>query len=248
MKERIKHDYTNEIELKSLVIRERNKHLKTGSLDLNNTINELIKEYIVSKDSNLKNEILEKSQITQIDKNSHERFGEIVLLMIKRILTKPNYSGYSWQDEFYSTACYRVFKYIHNFDCTKKSERTGNSVSAFSYITQIIVMSILEVINRNHKHSEELEKYASLHNADYGITEESKNSSTYNENTIQEKEIIIENIENPLYENLREITSKESGDLKIYYPKDYSISFDEYSKIQEITRGKRCISLIRLKV
>lgn len=246
MKERIKHDYTNEVELKSLVIRERNKHLNTGSLENNELINALIQQYLETKDPKLKDTILEVSKETQIDSKSHERFGEIVLLMIRKILTKPNYSGYSWADEFYSNSCYRVFKYIHNFDCDKKSERTGQSVSAFSYITQIIVMSILEVINRNNKAQKELDAYAEIHDSDMGIIS-SKNESTYTYEESPCKEIILESVES-LKDSITEVLKKTKGDLKIYYPKDYVLSFDEYAEIRPLIKQKRNVSLIKLKI
>ena len=39
------HDYTNEVELKSLVIRERNSSLNIGTTNANKIINELNEQY-----------------------------------------------------------------------------------------------------------------------------------------------------------------------------------------------------------
>lgn len=247
--QRIKHDYTNEVEVKSLAIREKNKFYNSGTPELNSEINALLTEYMQTKDIHLRDLIIELSRKTQVDAKSHERFGEIVLLMIRKILTKPNYSGYSWSDEFYSNACYRVFKYIHNFDCDKKSDRTGNSVSAFSYITQIIMMSIIEVINKNNKVQKELEKLSSMHDADLGLFPSSQNESTLNTfEDIEETEIIIDYEFKKLVNEIEKYAN-EYKNLKIYYPKDYLIGFDEYSEIEKILKAhKGNISISKLKI
>ena len=244
---RIRHDYTNEVELKSLAMREKNKFYNVGTQDANAEINSLIQEYLATKDPKLKDIIFDLSKDTQIDKNSHERFGEIVLLMVKKILTKPNYSGYSWVDEFYSTSCYRVFKYIHNFDFEKKSKRTNQGVSAFSYITQIIIMSILEVINKNNKSKKDAERYAEMHNSDFGIYGQSKSESTYMHEIEPAKEIIIEKIENSLYDEIVKIQKSNDCDIKIYYPHSYIISFDEFAKIKPLLKAKNSTSIIKLR-
>ena len=246
--DRIKHDYTNEVELKSLSIREKNKYDNVGTEANNATINDLIKEYIITRDAAVKNAIIELSKQTKIDKESHEKFGEIVLLMIKKILTKPNYSGYSWSDEFYSNACYRVFKYIHNFDCDKKSDRTGQNVSAFSYISQIIIMSIIEVINKNNKNQREAENFAELNDAEIGIYSSTKYESKYVEHIPEAREFIIDYNIDDLYNEILKISNENEGDLKIYYPKNYCISFDEYAQIENILKQKRNISIIKLKL
>lgn len=244
---RVRHNYTNEVELKSLVMREKNKHFNLGTTEKNNEINELIKEFLVSKDNKIKDLIFELSKETQIDRNSHERFGEIVLLMVKKILTKPNYSGYSWVDEFYSTSCYRVFKYIHNFDFEKKSKRTNQGVSAFSYITQIIIMSILEVINKNNKNKKDAERYAEMHNSDFGIYGHTKSESTYTPDVEPAKEIILEKIEGSLYDEIVKIQKSNDCDIKIYYPNSYIISFDEFAKIKPLLKSKNSTSIIKLR-
>lgn len=245
---RQKHDYTNEVELKSLVIREKNKALGEGTEGNNALINDLIKEYIKNKSTQLRDTIIELSKQTTIDSASHERFGEIILLMIRRILTKPNYSGYSWTDEFYSNSCYRVFKYIHNFDCDKVSKKTGQSVSAFSYITQIIMMSILEVINKFNKIKSENEKIALNQSIELGI-ETSQNQSTLVEDATLAKDIIIDYEFKSLSDELRKIVETQTEDVNVYYPKSYMITFDEYAVIKEILKGNKFnTSIIKLKI
>lgn len=251
MKQRLTHDYTNEVELKSLVIREKNARLGQKDESKNAIINELTSQYKETKDPELKRRIIKMSEETAIDKVSHEKFGEIILLMIKKILTKPNFSGYSWVDEFYSTACYRVFKYIHNFDHTKKSERTGLEVNAFSYITQIITMSILEVINKNNKNSKDLEDYTGKVSSSYDIFKESKNKSSFEPEI---KTFIHEHIIDYDFKKLAPVVRElirehNSGELKIYYPKNYKIGYDEYAELQgELKKSLYPISLIRIEI
>lgn len=248
MKQKIRHDYTNEVELKSLLIRERNNYYNIGTQESNSVINLLIQEYKQNKSQETKERIIKLSQETKIDKDSHNKFGEIVLLMIKKILTKPNFSGYSWTDEFYSVACYRVFKYLHNFDFQKKSVRTNNQVSAFSYITQIITMSILEVINKHNKLAQDLNDYMEKYTNDYDIPRESKNSSNLMENIQEEKDFIIDYNFKTLKDELPKILKDLNTNIKIFYPKDYRISYDEYAEISKILKNqKHLVSLIKLE-
>ena len=90
--------------------------------------------------------------------------------MIKKILTKPQFSGYSFKDDFYSDASYKILKYIHNFDHTKTSKITGLHVNAFSYVSQIIHNSIIYIIGEHKKYNsrlqDEYEKYKALTGGD----------------------------------------------------------------------------------
>lgn len=237
----MKHDYTNEVELKSLAIREKNKILNLREINeqLNFDIDELIKEYMKTKNTILRDEIIRLSEQTSISTPSHERFGEIVILMIRKILTKSNFAGYTWRDEFFSDACYRVFKYIHNFNHNLKSDVTGQSVSCFSYITQIIHNSILAIINDKNKRAKEMENYAHTYNSEYGIFEESRNKSTFNE---KEKESIVYNLEKFILSDVNDIITKHKNDdinLIINYSNSY-ITSDDYSSLRDVLRKIKC--------
>ena len=85
---------------------------------------------------------------------SLNKFGEMILLMLNNIVTKSNFAGYSWRDEFFGDATEKILRYIHNFDASKISKITGQPVKAFAYLTQIITMSFVYVIN---KYNNELE-------------------------------------------------------------------------------------------
>ena len=176
--------YVNEVKLKSLIIRVNNKKNNTGDSKHNKRINELISTFlnlikksykdqkITSKKTklkeHLKRRIIELSEKTQADEVTYNEFAKCILLMIKKILTKPQFSGYSFKDDFYSDASYKILKYIHNFDHTKKSKITGLYVNAFSYVSQIIHNSIIYIIGEHKKYNsrlhDEYEKYRTIIN------------------------------------------------------------------------------------
>ena len=171
VKKRTKHNYTCELELKSLIIMINNSSDLGFDLDnagkYNNTIRECIKHFKqidsmqldgrskIELRNRLRDRVVRLSEKTIIDSIGYSQFGSIVLLMIKNILTKPQFSGYTYKPDFYSDASYKILKYLHNFDHKLISERTGQTVNAFAYVTQIIHNSILFVINTNNKEIEE---------------------------------------------------------------------------------------------
>jgi hypothetical protein len=245
--QRMKHDYTNEVQLKSLIIREKNKKNNNGTPELNNEINSLIDEYVKDKNIDLKNKIIELSEKTCIDDNSHNIFGNIILLMIKKILTKPNFSGYSWQDDFYSDSCYRVFKYIHNFDHTKTSKISGQDVSAFAYISQIIHNSILTIINSKNKEAKDNADLIKEHEDMYYIDRESENESSYFKEKLRKVKTYDFNSPKSLIEEIRKIDFEKDIIHDINYS-NYKINYDEYAEINEIIRkSKGLINLKRIK-
>ncbi|QPX63001.1 putative sigma factor for late transcription [Campylobacter phage F336] len=88
------------------------------------------------------------------------KFGEMCLLLIKHILTMPKFSGYTYKDDFYSNATEKLMLYvIPNFDANKVSKISKEPVKAFAYCTQIIVNSILQVINERKAEQELLKNY-----------------------------------------------------------------------------------------
>ena len=243
---RMKHDYTNEIELKSLLIREKVSKLVTSKdqediSSQNTLINEMIQEYLLTKDKNLANAIIKLSENTPIDSVSREKFGKIIVLMIQKILTKPNFSGYSWVDEFYSDSCYRVFKYLHNFDHTKISKISGQSVSAFAYISQIIHNAILAIILEHNKEAEEKNSLSKEYNQNYDVPSESNNKSSYEEAESPKEIIKIDSID-----DFFKLQFDNSKNYDVIYPKTQVISFEQYAKIREVTKLYKCsISIIR---
>lgn len=264
-KKRQKHNYTSELELKSLLIRIKNDRANILNTKNNKKINKYIawhtamnakkydapaKRNIVK--NNVKAKIIQLSENTSVDKQSYERFGEIILLMIKNILTKPQFSGYTYKDDFYSDAIYKILKYLHNFDHTLISERSGIEVNAFAYISQIIHNSVLFILNSKKKEAEMIKKQVDMehlnHNLELAIYETlvdtayTKNYDT--ENSITEI-IVLKNVQTDLVNELKKLEHEieRVQKLEVHYPADYRISFDEYNILKHMLKGK--ISIVR---
>lgn len=268
-KSRQKHDYTCELELKSLLIREKNSklELQNNSIRTNKRINELINLFVKlntdkfqkslnskkvkSLQNKIKDTIIKRSELVSIDRNSHERFGEIILLMIKNILKKPNFSGYTWKEDFYSDATYRVLKYLHNFNHTKTSEKTGQSVNAFSYISQIIHNSIVYIINTNNQEIDITDKLSQTEGEELGIEKVKTLDKTTDSKKISDKFVIEKDLlkDKSIFDLLSEFIESSNYDkdfnYSFEYPKDYLITIDEFAKLRDILKGN--ISIIKAK-
>jgi len=195
----MKHHYTNELELKSLIIRVKQTRkvdntVKSSqvlartdkeTVKRNNIINKYIKWYtkiLNRKNTNidsskvkrvqnkLKDKVIKLSEDCCIDKNTYERFGYVIMQMISHIMTKSQFRGYSYQDDFTSDAVYKILKYLDNFDHTKISKISGQNVSAFSYITQIIHNSFLFIILKKKKDQEFITEQMILKRAEMGLS------------------------------------------------------------------------------
>lgn len=259
---RQKHNYTSELELKSLLIRIKNKRSTIGSEYNNAKINKYIilhtkinnKKYDNPGKRNrlkskLKERIISLSEETMVDAKSYERFGEIILLMVKNIIKKPNFSGYTYRDDFYSDAIYKILKYLGNFDHKLISQATGQQVNSFAYISQIIHNSILFIINTKKKENDNLKKQVSMEMLSHNYTLKGFENSVPREEIItnNEETINIDVITTSLVDELKKIDTTKKGidRYNIYYPKDYSISFDEYNEMKTILKNN--ISIMRKK-
>lgn len=266
---KLKHNYTSELELKSLLIRIKNDREDIGTTDHNKRINKYIKWHTIINNkkyfqpakrnivkNHLKEKIVELSELTRTDQNSYERFGEIILLMVKNILKKPQFSGYTYKDDFYSDAVYKILKYLHNFNHLLISDISGTNVNAFAYISQIIHNSVLFIINKKKKDTNDLRKYISLEQT---IDEPCQNNQDVTQDWYSnvkepqiETDLIIETIHlKKIKTNLVDELNKLSKEidrvnrLDIVYPADYQISFDEYNLLKDLLKGK--VSIIRAK-
>lgn len=262
---KMKHNYTSELELKSLLIRIKNTKQDKGDKRLNRRINKYIKlhthiksvKYKRPKDTKkrnriknlLKERIIRDSVLTCIDDSSYERFGVVILLMIKNILTKPNFSGYTYVDDFYSDAVYKILKYLHNFDHTMISQRTGQPVNSFAYISQYIHNSIIYIINTKKKENDNMKKRVEMENLTHNLqlrTIEIMKSPSYTMPPEEKiKDIFIDEINTSLLDvigGLKDVI-KEYDRVNVYYPKNYLLEYDEITKLSPFMDGK--VSIIR---
>ena len=263
-KKKLKHNYTSELELKSLLIRIKNERENVGIEKDNTKINKYIKWHTkinakkyeqparrnITK-AKLKESIVRLSEGTSIDKKSYERFGHIILLMIKNILKKPQFSGYTYKDDFYSDAVYKILKYLCNFNHKLISERTGVAVNAFAYISQIIHNSILFIINtkkkelENHKKQVEIEALSRNVNLNYNDWYTEPKDPTPPKEILERVE--LHEIDGSLYDELIKLEDDidRCTRMEIIYPRDYEITFDEYNDLKGLLKGK--VSIIRGK-
>jgi len=282
-KKRIKHDYTDELELKSLIIRINNRERHENdlcyvldnspeSIKENAIINRYIKLYIKLKGykseslsrkaklrkqrSELKELIITESEKVTIDHKSFEQFGVNVLLMIKSILTKPNFATLGYDAEFYEDSTYKISKYIHNFDHKKISPISGLPGNAFAYISQYIHNSFLFICNKKRdekaQHSKQVNmemlddnqslKYVDLHVDDRTRFHTDKNTirdEIVNINTIGENKSLLSYIKEIHDVNVKDFD--DIGTITINYPSDYRITMEEFDAMKPYLNGKMVI-------
>lgn len=217
---------------------ERNRVLLNRSLKTSDEtrLKKYVQKHIKSKSQRhrriLRDSIVQISDRNIIDKEGYERFGEMVLLIIKNILKKPKFSGYSYRDEFYSDSTDKIFRYLKNFNHKMISKITGQYVNAFSYLSQYVHNSVVHIIKTKNVEKDELESYVNMYNENLTLI---FNSSSY---IPEEKEFEFElkKIEKSLYldilESSVEFTKYDS--VKVQYPQDYKISIEEYNKLKNI--------------
>ena len=124
---------------------------------------------------------------------SKEKFGVLLLLMIKNLATMPSFSGYSenWKTDFYSNAVEKMILYLDNFDERLKSKRTGQNSKAFAYVTQICFNAFVNIINIRKKENNFLKDTISYETHNFeGIQDMTFKQREYNiSNEIKKSEI-----------------------------------------------------------
>lgn len=259
---RRKHNYTSELELKSLLIRIKNDRSGIGTSEYNSRINKYIKwhtrinaekyEDAAKKTrlkAKLKSAIIDLSEKTSVDQTTYERFGQVILLMVKNILTKPQFSGYTYKDDFYSDAVYKILKYLHNFDHKLISQRTNQPVNSFAYISQIIHNSIIFIINTKKKDNDNLKHQVAMANLDHNLQvrnyELVKHDNDENKQEIDVKIVNLKTVDGNLVEEIKRVQEymNKYDRIEIQYPADYAITIDEYNDMKGLLGGK--ISIMR---
>ena len=138
---------------------------------------------------------------------SKEKFGQMLLLMIKNIATMPSFSGYSdnWKTDFYSNAIEKTLLYLDNFDENLLSKRTGERSKAFAYVTQICFNAFVNIINIRKQEDGFLKNTISLESANL---DGMKNYSTQPKDEVKE-------VQKPLNEYIISIKKLEDLDEAI---------------------------------
>ena len=265
----MKHNYTNELELKSIIIRIQTARKLSKTEGSSKTItvnspknirdNRKINKYIkllssISKRSEtdrarfqsfknkVTNFIIKKSEATPVDNLNYERFGSIIMEMVRHILTKPQFRGYTYYDDFMSDSVFKILKYLDNFDHTIISKRSGEPVKAFAYISQIITNSIIFIISKNKKEQDFIKQQLSIQFNNDNILEpwevKKKTEETLNK---EEKEVFVKpkGIIKRIYdviENEKEFLKDPKSTLIIRCSEMDDVDIDELSAIESIKR------------
>lgn len=262
----MKHNYTNELELKSIIIRIQTARKLSKTTGSSKTIavnspknirdNRKINKYIklvsnLSKKSDTNKErfyafkakvidfIIKKSENTPIDNLNYERFGFIIMEMVRHILTKPQFRGYTYYDDFMSDSVFKILKYLDNFDHTIISKRSGEPVKAFAYISQIITNSIIFIISKNKKEQDFIKQQLSIQFNNDNILEPWEVKKKTEENV--EKEVFVKSkgIIKRIYdviESEKEFLKSSKNTLVIRCSEMDDVDIDELSAIESIKR------------
>ena len=258
MSNNIKRSYIIEPEINSeLILRNNSKKLDKDETLLNEEhileIENLREQYILldqddsrglqKKKRDIRNRIRDLSTKTFIHRDPNI-FGSMITEMMDKILTRPNFSGYSYKDEMKSLATEHILKYSWKFDSYRQSEISGQFISAFTYISTIIFNAFVATINKQNK---ELQKAKEDFTETQKLLHKEVHTSTYGEDyTVPKKEVVFQNIEGTLFDLIKQITLDED-DILVKYCYNYLITIEEYNKITDYTKDKNiCLSLIRM--
>ena len=205
----------NQEYLRNLPVPIDEKQIKEAFEDEREHFIESLENRIIKNESatlQLDKDMLEYAKTLELSSStSKEKFGELLLLMIKNIATMPSFSGYSdnWKTDFYSNAIEKTLLYLNNFDEHLKSKRTGQNSKAFAYITQICFNAFVNVINIRKKEDAMLKDTISLETANLdGMKHYQSNTSDIDEDDENNSE------QNKINLNEYSIKLKSSDDIR----------------------------------
>lgn len=182
-----------------------------------------------------------KNQGIDINYNK-EKFGQMIMLIINKILTRPNFSGYSWKDDFTSNAVEKILSYcINNFNPDGISRRSGQKFKAFAYITEITMRACWEVINNKNEEQRIVNEYLvpldSFNSLINKVVTESKIKDVETHEKFFEltyDDVLKDQLSNT-YTSLYDLVKKhKDSKLKIVYPTEYFLDMEEYNKINSL--------------
>ncbi len=184
------------------------KGLQKSKREIRNKLRDLSSETYTNRDSNL--------------------FGHMITTMADKIVTRPQFSGYSMKDEMKSLAITYILLYSNGFDSYKTSTITGQHVSAFSYISTIIFNACIATINKFHKEQRKAKEQWDEHQKYYDQHGKESNISTIGpEYTTAERIIKFPVLsDGDLIKKIKSITINE--ETEFWIPSDYKINEKEH--------------------
>ena len=173
----------------------------------------------------IRDELRKLASETYTDRDTN-LFGQMIVLIIERIATRPQFSNYTFKDEMKSLATEHILLYTNKFDSFRQSIITGQYVSSFTYISTIAFNAFIATINKHKKNQTKAkEEFLETQKLIHRDPNRSKIGPEF-ENA--ERKIVFVKLEkNELYKKLHEITIEESTEFWI--PKDYKITEKEYN-------------------
>lgn len=177
----------------------------------------------------VRDEIRDLSTLTYTDRDTN-LFGQMITTMTQKIVTRPQFSGYTIKEEMQSLAIQHILLYSYRFDPYRQSEITGQFISAFAYISTIIFNACIATINKFNREQEKaksdfLERQKLIHR--------DPNCSTIGpEFENAQRQITLPNLEpkeNELLKIIKDTTINEPTEF--FIPDDYKISEKELNFI-----------------
>jgi hypothetical protein len=177
------------------------------------------------------------SSLTFVE-NDGELFGAMMLKMIDGVLSRPNFSGYTFKEEMKSLSVQYILLYTHKFEPFRQSKTSGQYVSAFGYITTIIFNACVFTINAFKKEQQkQKEDFLETQKMMY----RDPNRSTINIEEEQKRTIKIPKLD-CLINELKKLTINEPCVFII--PADYKITEKDHDFILKYEHN---ISIVRDK-
>lgn len=178
----------------------------------------------------IRNRIRDLSFKTYVDRDSNI-FGGMIVIIMDKILTRPNFSGYSYKDEMKSLATEHILKYTYKFDTYRQSKISGQYISAFTYISTIVFNAFVATIN---KQNEEYKKAKTEFMETQKLIHRDTNNSTYNPDEENQtfKIVNLNHLKGRLIDEIKKIVF-DTDNIDIIYPDTYTIDMNEYDEIMK---------------
>jgi len=188
----------------------------------------------------IRDRIKDLSAVTYTNRDTN-LFGQMITTMAQKIVTRPQFSNYTFKDEMQSLAIQHILLYTWKFDPYKKSDITGQYINAFAYISTIIFNACIATINSFNKEQTKAKEGFLEHQK---LIHRDTNTSTYGPDFEDAKnKIQLDNlVQDELLATMKSITIHEATEFWI--PKDYKISPKE---MDYVLKYEHNISIRRIK-
>ena len=169
------------------------------------------------------------SFITYTDRN-RDLFGQMITTMTQKIVTRPQFSNYTFKDEMQSLAIEYILKYTWKFDPYRTSTITGQYISSFAYISTIIFNACIATINKFNKEQQKAKEDFLEHQK---LIHRDPNESTIGPDFSEPTRTInfVTLTEGDLIKKLKQVTINE--ETEVFIPKEYKITTKDYDFVMK---------------